>query len=290
MGLLYADVCNLIECFLPESKGKEVITLGRLNIYLHRNEVARLRKRFTGDAGAQNYFDTYMWGEYHERLFTQLFKCHKVDSLDFSDFEGATVVHDLQQPVPDTLRNKYDLVFDGGTLEHVFNLPAAMSNLIRLARVGGTVYSQTPSNNLSGHGFYQFSPELPYRAMCPDNGMSIIFVRIGIARFPSIEMSSLHRVYDVVDPASVGARVRLLSSRPAYIMFMARKIAEIEPFGRPVLQSDYVQAWSGASLEQCAIRKTLRRLPLFAQRRITGYWGAFQSSLRNTRHYRRVRN
>ena len=289
MGIVYADIQNLIEYFRPESEGRDVITLGRLNVYFHPKEVSRLRESFAGDAEAQGYFDTYTWGDYHEGLFTQLFKCAKVDSLDFSKYEGSTIVHDLSLPITDALRNKYDLVFDGGTLEHVFNLPVAIANLIQLTRVGGLVYSNTPSNNLSGHGFYQFSPELAYRVMSGDNGMAIIFVRIGIARFPSTEMSSFHRVFDVADPALVGARVRLLSSRPAYIMFMARKIADVKLFTRPVLQSDYVKAWGGYAHQQGLVRKIFRRLPIQLQHLIMGYWHAFLSSLFNTKHYRRVR-
>lgn len=289
MGIIYADVRNLIEHFRPESEGKEVITLGRLNVNLHPNEISQLRKIFARDAVAQSFFDTYTWGEYSERFFTQLFKCATVDSLDFSSYEGASIVHDLQQPITDTLRNKYDLVYNGGTLEHVFNLPVAMANLIQLARVGGLVYTNAPSNNLSGHGFYQFSPELLYRVMSRDNGMAVIFARIGIARFPSIAKSSFHRVYDVADPASLGTRVGLLSSQPAYIMFMARKTADVKPFSQPVLQSDYVQTWSDDVRKPGLVRKIFHRLPFPLQCLIAGYRLVFQYSLANTKFYHRVR-
>ena len=289
MGIIYTDVRNLIEQFRPESEGKQVVTLGRLNVCLHPNEISRLRKIFAGDAEAQSYFDTYIWREYSERFFKQLFKCTTVDSLDFSSYEGATIVHDLQQPITDTLRNKYDLVFDGGTLEHVFNLPVAMANLIELARVGGLIYSHSPSNNLSGHGLYQFSPELLYRVMSHNNGLAVIFVRVGIARFPNIELSPFHRVFDVADPASVGTRVGLLSSRPAYVMSMARKTADVKPFSQPVLQSDYVQAWNGDAQKLGLARKIFHRLPFRLKCLISGYRAAFQHSLANKKVYHRVR-
>jgi hypothetical protein len=288
MGIVYADVRNLIERFRPESEGKRVITLGRLFVFLHPNEISRLRKILAGDERALSYFDSYKWGEFAERMFTELFRCAEVESMDFSSYEGATHLHDIGQPVSEALRGDYDLVLDGGTLEHVFNLPVALTNMIRLARVGGLVYSNTPSNNLSGHGFYQFSPELLYRVMSPENGMEIVINRIGIAKFPSVERSSRHPVYDVVDPASVRSRVRLLSPRPVYIMCMARKTAETEPFTHPVLQSDYSRKWGGDKGGRESARRIFDRLPIPLQHLVIGYFEVNQSSLGNARFFHRV--
>src|SRR5439155_26265068 len=46
-----------------------------------------------------------------------------VHSIDASDFEGATHVHDMNVPICDALKGAYSLVFDGGTLEHIFDVP-----------------------------------------------------------------------------------------------------------------------------------------------------------------------
>ena len=48
--------------------------------------------------------------------------------MDASAFEGANFVHDLNNPIPEELHCKYDAVVDGGTLEHVFNVPVAFAN------------------------------------------------------------------------------------------------------------------------------------------------------------------
>jgi hypothetical protein len=50
------------------------------------------------------------------------------------------------------------LVFDGGTMEHVFHVPNYLANVHKLLKVGGYVIHQSPSNNYVDHGFYQFSP------------------------------------------------------------------------------------------------------------------------------------
>lgn len=83
-----------------------------------------------------------------------------VDSMDVSNFEGASIVHDLNNPVPNYLINKYDLVYDGGTLEHIFDFPQSLRNIYDLLKSGGIVIHCSPVNNHVDHGFYQFSPGL----------------------------------------------------------------------------------------------------------------------------------
>jgi len=83
-----------------------------------------------------------------------------LDALDASDFEGASIVHDLNVPVPAALHGRYDLVFNGGTLEHVFNLPVALASIHVLLKVGGRAVHLAPVSNLIDHGFYSFSPTL----------------------------------------------------------------------------------------------------------------------------------
>lgn len=86
----------------------------------------------------------------------------RVESADYSEFENATHVFDLNFPIPENLRGNFDLVFDGGTIEHIFNIPQALSNIHHLLRPGGCIIHASPSNNHVDHGFYQFSPTFFY--------------------------------------------------------------------------------------------------------------------------------
>lgn len=83
-----------------------------------------------------------------------------VESVDVYDAESPTHLLDLNRPVPAALHGKFDLVYDGGTLEHCFSTAEALSNAARLARPGGRVIHHVPLNNWIDHGFYQFSPTL----------------------------------------------------------------------------------------------------------------------------------
>lgn len=97
----------------------------------------------------------------------------RVESLDVSDAEGATRVFDLnRKDLPEDLRGRYDCLFDGGTLEHVFDLPNALSRCAEMLRPGGWLLHVGPLNNYADHGFYQFSPTFWFD-WCAANGWEV---------------------------------------------------------------------------------------------------------------------
>lgn len=165
----------------------------------------------------------------------ELLGAKEVDAIDASDFEGASIVHDLNAPVPARLKERFSLVFDGGTLEHVFDVRQAVDNLMRLVAPGGHVISAVPANNQMGHGFYQFSPELYFRLFCPENGFEIQYLLIK-------ELSVRNRWYQLTDPAVIGRRLTLSTLGEANMFLIARRTGEA---GLTVLpqQSDYVARW-----------------------------------------------
>lgn len=82
----------------------------------------------------------------------------KIESLDVSNYENATYIHDLNLPVPKELHNKYDIIFDGGTIEHIFDTPQVLENIHKMLKIGGVVIHCTPSHNHVDHGYYMYSP------------------------------------------------------------------------------------------------------------------------------------
>ena len=89
------------------------------------------------------------------------FGFQQVDALDFSQFEGANIVFDLNDgKLPVDFENKYDAIIDHGTIEHVFNIPNALNNIFKMLKIDGRIIHSSPSSNLVDHGFYMFSPTL----------------------------------------------------------------------------------------------------------------------------------
>jgi SAM-dependent methyltransferase len=158
-------------------------------------------------------------------------------SVDRNNFEDATLLHDLNEQFPENVRSHFDLVVDGGTLEHVFNYPAALKNCLELIRVGGHFVTITPVSGQMGHGFYQFSPELFFRVFSAENG----FVIRKIILFDISKTESIF--YEVKDPSATRQRSELSTSRPIQMAVLAQKIAEVPAFATPPQQSDYVAVW-----------------------------------------------
>lgn len=85
-----------------------------------------------------------------------------VASMDVSGYEEASIICNLNEDIPPELQGKFDVVYDGGSTEHMFNVPKAFENYNKLLRVGGLIMHALPSTGNLDHGFYMFSPTLLY--------------------------------------------------------------------------------------------------------------------------------
>lgn len=79
--------------------------------------------------------------------------------LDIGNKRGFERVVDLNFPLPDDLRGNFDTVFDGGTLEHCFNIGQAFRNVALALKPDGYAVHVNPINHMN-HGFYCISPTL----------------------------------------------------------------------------------------------------------------------------------
>jgi SAM-dependent methyltransferase len=95
-----------------------------------------------------------------DRAFFSLLGVEDCIALDCSDYEGAEITFDLNNPLDEKLHARADVLIDGGTLEHVFDVRQALANVSLLVKPGGRIIHMSPANNYANHGFYQFSPTL----------------------------------------------------------------------------------------------------------------------------------
>jgi SAM-dependent methyltransferase len=302
MGICYHDARLMWNARQSGAPFERVLTIGRQSLCLHPDEV-----EFFVTSYARKFPDArplprqdFRFGADAAIFLRECLGAANVEALDYSDYDRAEHLHDLNYPVPAALRGQFDAVFDGGALEHVFNFPAAVANLMQMTRVGGRIFMSTPANNFLGHGFYQFSPELMFRVFAPENGFEIQRVELVEARYPSPELTPNRVAYAVADPANVRCRVGLVTKRPVIMMVEAKKTANVPLFVRAPLQSDYVSAWAAAggraTIAPVAAPSWIRHwrsrvLALTPSRVRTMLVGAAQLrrySLSNLRFYRRV--
>ena len=83
------------------------------------------------------------------------------DFLDIHASRGFEIVADLNKPLPSELHGRYDLIYDGGTMEHCFNVGQVMRNILMLGKVGAHIVHINPLNYYN-HGFFNFNPTFYY--------------------------------------------------------------------------------------------------------------------------------
>jgi hypothetical protein len=168
--------------------------------------------------------------------FLKMLGASAISSFDASDYENATHIHDLNLPIDENLKNRFTVVLDGGTLEHIFNFPVAIKNCMEMVEVGGHFIGMTPANNFCGHGFYQFSPELFFRIFSAKNAFKLV-------RMVLFEETHRKQWFDVTDPEAIKERVTLVNARPTYLSIIAEKVRSAPIFGANPQQSDYATLW-----------------------------------------------
>ncbi len=158
MGLARGAIALLLEEAKIKPFSGRIATLGKQTIYASNQEIRKQFAKF----GVYPAEPIDISGPVIDdvRLFRAL-GFETVHSFDYSDFEGADFVVDLNQHgMPSESIGAYDVVLDSGTLEHIFHLPNALANVVDLVKVGGRIVLLSPSSNHIDHGFYMFSPTL----------------------------------------------------------------------------------------------------------------------------------
>jgi len=91
--------------------------------------------------------------------------------FDFTHYEGSEIKHDFNYEIPAEYHNKFDLIIDNGTIEHIFNLPQALINVKKMLKLQGVVFHVGPMI-MPNHGFYSYNPTL-FADFYEANGFSI---------------------------------------------------------------------------------------------------------------------
>jgi SAM-dependent methyltransferase len=238
MGISRHEARALIELHKKVGPFGRVATLGRQAIFIRHGSWKMLLRAI------KNAPPSFEMLEIHEGTFAddffRLLGATEVVSFDHSDYEGASVLHDMNLPIPPEFHQSFDFVYDGGTLEHVYNFPQAIKNCVDLLKASGLFVCSTPANNFMGHGFYQFSPDLFFRLFSQENGFHLEQVL-------AFEYEPGGAWYELEDPGKLGRRVEILSTKSRIILWIvARKLGtkSIDYVSYPK-QSDYVSQWEG---------------------------------------------
>ena len=105
---------------------------------------------------------------YADKFLIDHFNLKKLVTFDAFDKENPTEVANFNHIFKND--NLFDIFYDGGSLQHTFNIPNVLKNISNHVKEGGTIVHVASSNNLCGFGFYQFSPEFFLNYYSNQNG------------------------------------------------------------------------------------------------------------------------
>lgn len=244
------DLTNLR--FLIKAKNRhgpfgDLLQLGRQSFYFAPHQIPRADSCVRYAGLGESLADATGSGHYaDERLFGR-FGATSITAADASDYDGAGLIHDFNDPLPPEWEQRFDTVIDGGSTEHIFNIATCLANLMRLTRVGGRVLGLIPANNWLGHGFYQFSPELPFRVFVPANGF--VVRAVFLAHHDTAELD------EVTDTGADGVRSEIGGTRATTsLCYIAEKTAHVRPFATCwPQQGDYDAVWRASAASAAVI-------------------------------------
>lgn len=197
----------------------ETLSIGRLNNLIKKDEFKKLKLDFSDDFFA-------------DRLLCNNFEITSLNALDYSSFEDADIIQDLNKPIVN-IEKKFDTILDFGTSEHVFDVSQCLKNISNLCKKGGIIIHCLPANNNCGHGFWQFSPELFFNIYSQKNGFKETEIIL-------INLFDKKNWY-LVNKQKKGDRLELNSSEPLYLLVKSKKVNESNY--EDINQSDYEHQW-----------------------------------------------
>ena len=162
---------NAVGVFLHEAKRARmrgsILTLGRQDVFVTREQLLEIMRSFDMKPVSEasqvlsRKASEAAGGLISDQYLFQALGFSECKASDASGYEDADFIFDLNRSeTPQELVERWDMVFDGGTIEHVFHVPNAFANIFKFLKLGGRIVHIAPSANHMDHGFYMFSPTL----------------------------------------------------------------------------------------------------------------------------------
>lgn len=226
MGISLIPAMFLLRCARHVGTAQDGVVLGRQKLHMPARRVERFIAAAAGQGVHLREDDVVQPDGFTERLFTAL-GYPAMEALDFTHAEGARHIHDLNRPVPDALRDRFDIVIDGGTTEHVFYIGQALDNCHEMLRPGGLFLSYVSCDGWFGHGFFQTGPDVPWRYWHHARGYEMIEVTLAPRKEPRQRIP-------VPDPTGRKRGGERALSGPHMLLYACRKPLEPRDYTPPI--------------------------------------------------------
>lgn len=160
MALVTANIVEIVKALRErEVKGKSLCMLGRQQIYIDKAAFGRFLDSLSFPYDKAVYKNICESEETDTYEFFRMFGLKEVCAVDYTDMDRANIIFNLNSAeLPEKLSDRFDYIIDGGTLEHVFDVPQALWHVANMLKAGGLIFHLSPCAGYVNHGFFSFSP------------------------------------------------------------------------------------------------------------------------------------
>lgn len=216
------EISIFLENYKRRILWKDVLMIGRQSNAIDKKTLEKQYPFLSGEGYCEKLWK-YFWAE-------------QVYSIDVSEYESPDFVHNMNYPIPQDLKNRFDIIFDGGSTEHMYHIPNALTNYKDFLRIWGIYIWVLPANNWCNHGFYQFSPDLFYRFFSKERGFRTqLYVLI---------KNDWYRIEDLETLWFPVHFNLFLGKKPALIYIVAEKIEEKQSEEYPLQTIYNMHLWN----------------------------------------------
>lgn len=143
-------------------------------------------------------------------FYAALFRFSRLVAIDFHGSEAALKI-DLNYPVE--LNERFDVVLNGGTAEHIFDVCQFFRTVHEITRAGGLMIHHAPFQGWLEHGFYNFNTGL-FWDLAAANGYTVLV--FAYAEFNPPRIVELSKREDII---SMEVKKKLGRNSILYVVF-----------------------------------------------------------------------
>lgn len=145
----------------------KILALGKQSVSVSLSKIKEIFDEYNCEIN-HNFKDKidqdtrYRSGNLDDESLFSMFGSVDYQTLDVSDYENASIVHNLNMPIPKELEGQFDFIVDGGTFDHLFDLKTCFENVTKLLKPGGRIFQWNAASNYANAGYLSFSADFFY--------------------------------------------------------------------------------------------------------------------------------
>jgi hypothetical protein len=149
MGIAFSFLPFLDSCHRQQALQSPLLALGSLELHELEDDILLFANKYS--------YKNLLKDKSIRSLFLDRYKVDTYHDCDIND--KADIYLDLNFSISEDMAGIAATILDGGTIEHLFDIKQAFTNLHQMVRTGGTIIHISPLTWFN-HGFVNFNPKL----------------------------------------------------------------------------------------------------------------------------------